>query len=749
MRIFTIPAEPSLGHQGLIDNRMKKISLLLLCTTVFAALASSQTIRISTSQTDLILKVGPNERLYQSYLGPRLLGDADIDKLPVYVRPGSDGSIAPRGWEAYPGSGAEDYFEPALAVRHNDGNLTTVLSFVSSNTQQIDANTTHTTIALKDKVYPVNVTLHYMAFANENVIKTWSVITHNQKKPVSLWRYASSMLYFESPRYFLTEYASDWAREGQMSTTELNFGKKTVESKLGSRAAMHASPFFELGLGQPASENSGNVLVGTLGWTGNFSFVFEVDNAANLRVISGINPYASDYELKPGETFTTPEFIFTYSENGTGQASRSLHAWARRYQLKDGLGDRLTLLNNWESTFFDFDQHKLAELMGEANHLGVDMFLLDDGWFGNKYPRANDKAGLGDWEATRAKLPDGIPFLVKKADEVGVKFGIWIEPEMVNPKSELFEKHPEWAIQLPNRQPYYHRNQLVLDLSNPKVQDYVFDVVDKLMTENPGIAFFKWDCNSTLTNPYSPYLKEKQSHLYIDHVRGLYQILKRVNAKYPNLPMMLCSGGGGRCDYEALKYFTEFWPSDNTDPVERLYIQWSFSKVFPSKAMCAHVTSWNKQASIKFRTDVAFMCKLGFDIGLKELSAPEQTFCREAVANYNRLKDVILNGDFYRLASPFEGNHAAAMHLNNFKTKAVVYAYQINPRYQEKTFRVKLQGLAPSTNYLVTEINLMPGNTSSLPQNGQVLSGDYLMKVGLDLLEANRLTSKIIELTAR
>lgn len=211
--------------------------------------------------------------------------------------------------------------------------------------------------------------------------------------------------------------------------------------------------------------------------------------------------------------------------------------------------------------------------------------MLDDGWFANKYPRQNDKAGLGDWEVTHDKLPNGIPHLVQTAKDAGVKFGIWIEPEMVNPKSELFEKHPDWAIHLPNRETYYYRNQLVLDLSNPKVQDYVFSVVDNIMTENPDLAFFKWDCNSPITNVYSPYLKEKQNQLYIDHVRGVYNVFKRVAEKYPHLPIMLCSGGGARCDYEALKYFTEFWCSDNTDPIERLYIQWGFSQ-FSRQRQC-------------------------------------------------------------------------------------------------------------------------------------------------------------------
>ena len=221
----------------------------------------------------------------------------------------------------------------------------------------------------------------------------------------------------------------------------------------------------------------------------------------------------------------------------------------------------MTLLNNWEATYFDFNEEKLIGLIGDAAGLGVDMFLLDDGWFANKYPRSSDHQGLGDWDETADKLPNGIGRLVEEATKKGIKFGLWIEPEMVNPKSELYEKHKDWVIHLPNRDEYYFRNQLVLDLSNPKVQDFVFGVVDDLMTKYPGIAFFKWDCNSPITNIYSSYLKEKQSHLYIDYVRGLYNVLERIKTKYPDLPMMLCSGGSGRIDYEALRYFTEFWPS--------------------------------------------------------------------------------------------------------------------------------------------------------------------------------------------
>ncbi|MDE6755072.1 MAG: alpha-galactosidase [Muribaculaceae bacterium] len=727
------------------------LSAALSALMVFSAGAQTRErkiIRIATDNTDLVLEVGPNNRLYQTYLGPKLRHNEDLINLTWNQHAGSDGSVSTRGWEAYSTSGNEDFFEPALGITHSDGNMTTYLYYENSTQEEVPGGT-HTKIKLRDDKYPVNVTLNYVAYPKENVIKTWTEISHSEKKPISLSQYASAMLYFNEPEYWLTEFSSDWAKEAQMSTQQLQFGKKVIDTKLGSRAAMHTHPFFEIGLNGPAKENSSEVLMGTLGWTGNFRFTFEVDNVGNLRVIPGINPYASTYELKANEVFTTPEFIFTLSYDGTSQGSRNLHDWARKYQLKDGEGQRLTLLNNWENTAFDFDQDILAKLMKEAKHLGVDMFLLDDGWFGNKYPRKDDHAGLGDWEVTHDKLPGGIPALVDAAKEADVKFGIWIEPEMVNPKSELYEKHPDWVIEQPNRDTYYYRNQLVLDMSNPKVQDHVFKVVDNILTENPDVAYFKWDCNSPITNIYSPYAKDKQSQLYVDHIRGIYNVLKRIKDKYPNVPMMLCSGGGARCDYEALKYFTEFWCSDNTDPIERIYIQWGFSQFFPAKAMAAHVTSWNKNTSVKFRTDVAAMCKLGFDIGLQDLTAEELEYCQQAVENWKRLQPAVMDGDQYRLVSPYETNHAAVEYVDKSKKMAVLFAYDLSPRFQEKLSPVKLRGLDPDRKYLVKEINLMPGTESTFTQNNKVFTGDYLMKVGLNVFSWHHNTSTVLELTAQ
>ena len=730
-----------------IIQQLGRPAIALMAMAMATTAVDAQTVRVSTNNTDLVLKVSPKGRLYQVYFGDKLKNAADYDNLTWNTYAASDGAVSTRGHEVYAGSGNEDYFEPAVAITHADGNMTTYLYYKGVETKAIDGGT-ETIITLQDNKYPDTVKLHYAAYDKENVIKAWTEISHNEKNPVTLWRYSSTMLYFDASKYFLTSYHSDWAKEGQPETVQLTAGKKIIDTKLGTRAAMHTEPFFELGLNEPAKENEGNVVLGTIGWTGNFRFTFEVDNVGGLRVIPAINPYASDYKLRAGETFTTPEFIFTTSSTGVGQASRNLHDWARRYQVNMGMGDRLSLLNNWENTGFDFDQKSLAELMKDAKDLGVDMFLLDDGWFANKYPRKDDHAGLGDWDVTHSKLPEGIPGLVRDAKTAGVKFGIWVEPEMVNPKSELFEKHPDWVIQQPNRETYYYRNQLVLDISNPKVQDYVFGVVDRIMTENPDVAYFKWDCNSPITNIYSPYHKANQGNTYIDHVRGIYNVMSRIKAKYPNLPMMLCSGGGGRMDYEALKYFTEFWCSDDTDPYERLYIQWSLSKFFPAKTMGSHVTNWNKNTSVKFRTDVCSSCKLGFDIDLKPLKGTDDyTFVQQSVKNWTRLKPVILDGDQYRLVSPYETDHSALNYVSKDKSHAVLFAYNLHPRYKEpRLLKVRMQGLDPQRQYTVEEINLMPGTQSTFDFNGKRFSGDYLMKVGLDVLTPDEGTSHVFEL---
>ena len=411
-----------------------------------------------------------------------------------------------------------------------------------------------------------------------------------------------------------------------------------------------------------------------------------------------------------------------------------------------GNAARMTLLNNWEATYFSFDEKKLAALIKDAGKLGVDLFLLDDGWFGNKYPRDNDRAGLGDWQENVKKLPSGIGYLVKEAEQSGVKFGIWVEPEMVNPKSVLYDTHPDWVIKQPGRTEYLYRNQMVLDLSNPKVQDYVFSILDTLFTKNPTLGFIKWDCNAVIYNAYSSYLK-KQSHLYVEYVRGLYKVLDRFRAKYPQVQMMMCSGGGGRADYGALKYFTEFWLSDNTDPLERIFMQWEYSYFFPAIVSDNHVTDWGSQP-IKFRTDVAMMGKLGFDIVVSELKPQDLEFCQQAVKTYKSFSDVIWHGDQFRLVSPWDHDYASLMYVNDKKDRAIVFNYLVSNRYQAgSSSPVVLKGLDPVKKYNVKEINMYPGARPGI-RAGATYSGDFLMTVGINPNINARRMSVLLEVSA-
>lgn len=731
---------------------MKQFLLLLLTITYSAIQAQeSSLIKIETQNSALVLKVGKNKKLYQTYLGTKLNNSSEYEAVSKENTKNfvvNDGNpLIDLRHSAYPTFGTDNLFEPAIRITHNDGNPSLELEYQNHTIQKIDDNTAEIIIKLKDPQYPVFVNLHYKTFYKENVIESWTEIQQNEKKAVMLYNYASSALHLDADQYWLTQFYSDVVEEVRMEESQLTRGIKVIDSKLGVRTNMFASPSFFLSLNSKSGENTGEVIAGTIAWSGNFKYTFDIDNNNELRIISGINEFASEYNLEPGKTFKTPVLIYTFSNQGKGQASRNLHAWARKYGLKDGEKPRLTLLNNWETTFFDFDENKLAHMFTDAKTLGVDMFLLDDGWFGNKYPRSGSTSGLGDWQATKSKLPNGIGFLMEKAKETNVKFGIWIEPEMINEKTELYEKHPDWVLSLPNREKNIYRTQLVLDLCNPQVQDFVFKVVDDIMQTKSGVAFFKWDCNRMMTSAYSTYLKNQQSHLFIEYTKGLYKVLDRIKAKYPDLPMMLCAGGGGRVDYGFLNYFTEFWASDNTDPFDRVFIQWGYSNFYPALATCNHVTSMGNQ-SIKFKTDVAMMGKLGFDIHVGGLKPNELQFCQEAVANYKRLSPVIWQGDLYRLISPYEESRAVLSYVNQDKTKSVVFSYTLHPLTDPNYSLVRLEGLDPLKKYEVKEINLMPDGKNTFEGSGNVFSGDFLMKVGLKISSARQESSVVLELTA-
>ena len=726
-----------------------RLLLLAYCLLPTAySLLAQPLIAIETANTALVMTTDKDNRLGIIYFGKRLSEVTEYRTIPQQNK--QYDSNAGVYNSAYTPSGTWNLVEPAIQLEHGDGNTSLELIYVnhSHKVEKIDDNVTLTSVVLRDPVYPVEVALFYKTYFKENVIEQWSVIHNNEKKAITLQKYASANLYFVGENFYLTHYHGTWAQEMRPQEDHLSAGIKTLDSKLGTRADLYGPPTFMTSFDKPATEDEGKVMLANLAWSGNYKIDFEVDSYHNLRLIAGINPHASEYPLQPNQDFKTPSFIYTYSEHGKGEASRNLHSWARKYRVLDGEGSRLTLLNNWEATEFNFDENKLTGLFGGAKKLGVDLFLLDDGWFANKHPRDYDAAGLGDWQENVKKLPHGIGYLVKEAQKAGVKFGIWVEPEMVNPKSELYENHRDWVIRQPQRPEHYFRNQLVLDLSNPEVQDFVFGILDGLFTKNPDIAFVKWDCNAVIYDAYSAYLQksgQKQSQLYVDYVKGLYKVLDRVRAKYPKVPMMLCSGGGGRVDYEALKYFTEFWLSDDTDPIERIFIQWEYSYFYPAITHCNHVTDWGKQP-LKFRTDVAMMGKLGYDIVANNLSEKDMQFSQQSVATYKSISDLVWHGDLYRLASPRENAFASLMFANETKTRAVVFSYLTNNRFGNGTLLpVRFAGLDAKKSYLIKEINLYPGVSSSLGGN-VVYSGDYLMTVGLNPDVNGRRTSVILEL---
>ncbi|MEL7676484.1 alpha-galactosidase [Elizabethkingia meningoseptica] len=715
------------------------LSFIMLFFIIQLSAQKTAPIIISTQNTALVYTLDAKNQLSQLYFGQSMKNTSDYalkkpNNLPALV---TEGTGAVR--------------EPSFGVLHADNNPSLELQYIKHTTKS-EGNVQTTEIQLKDPQYDFYVSLNFKAYQNENVIEQWAEIRHQEKKAVVLEHYASAFLQLNAQNYYLTHFFGDWANEMRMEESLLPEGIHSIESKLGTRATNFDLPSFMLSLDKPAAEESGNVLAGTLAWSGNFKLGFEnirhsEDFGHLLQVLPGINNYASDYVLAPNTTFTTPSFIYTYSYTGKGQASRNLHQWATQYGIYKGTENKSTLLNNWEATYFKFDEQKLTSLLGDAQNLGVDVFLLDDGWFGNKYPRNNDNAGLGDWEANRKKLPNGLPFLINEAKKRQVKFGIWIEPEMVNPKSELYEKHPDWILKLANRSENLRRTQLVLDLANPKVQEHVFKVVDNILQENPEIGYIKWDCNRYMTNSFSAYLKDKQSNLYIDYTLGLYKVLQRIRDKYPNVEMMWCSGGGGRAEYGGLKYTNEFWPSDNTDPLQRIFIQYGYSYFFPMGIQCAHVTSWGKQP-LKFKLDVAMSGKLGFDIRVDEMNNQELKLSQNALKNYKNLQDLINNGEMYRLIAPYNNHQAAWMLTDKNKNKAVLYAYNMNTLLGDYFAPVYFQGLDHDKKYLLKELNLENEDKPQLPQNGKTFSGDYLMKAGLPWFLNGSLKSSVVELTA-
>lgn len=715
-----------------------------------AGAQQNKVIALETSQTSLIYTVGENGRLDFRYYGNRLNSNESFAAIKSYGKADTKRDLS---YEAYPSYGLGCINEPALQVIHSDGSLITELAFQKQETISEKPHVIHSVIYLKDKEYNLIVELHTQAYADEDVLVQWVVIKNQEKGAVTLKNYFSSYLNVKAQNYYLTHTHGSWAGEMDRVEEKLTSGIKAVESKKGVRTTQTENASFILSVNHPATENEGTCYGGALAWSGNYKLSFEVDEWGQLNILSGVNPFLASYHLKPGEQLTTPKMIYTFSSNGQGQVSRNFHDWSRKYALVDGFKPRPIVLNSWEGAYFSFDEATLTNMMDEAAKLGVEMFVLDDGWFGNKYPRNSDNAGLGDWQTNTKKLPRGLDYLIDHANSVGLDFGIWIEPEMVNPASELAEKHPEWIVQSPGREKITWRHQLLLDLSNPAVQDFIWNMVDSLLTTHPKIAYIKWDANRHVEQVGSTYLPaDEQTHFWVDYTNGLYSIYDKIRAKYPRLIMQACASGGGRLDFGSLKYHQEFWASDNTDPLKRIFIQYSTNLIYPPIATASHVsTSPNHQTGrstpLKFRFDVAMTGRLGMELQPKDIQGEEREFALEAIANYKKqVRPLVAGGDLYRLLSPYdEGNWASQMYVSKDKKSAVLFAFSTDNHNRGIYPTLKMQGLDPDKKYRVKEIN--QGRWPCFWGNEQVFSGEFLSQAGIEITISRQFDSAVFLIT--
>lgn len=708
---------------------------LLLLGALSAGTLSAKDYLVSTRHTSLLIKADEGKQARFQYYGTRI-AENEIDGI-------YNAGLA--YWaETYPCFGISSYGEKAFAVAHSDGNMSVDL-VVEGVRQYSDEEADITEITLKDKVYPLVVKQYYKAYKGTDVISTWVEITNNAKKALTLYKFASASLPVKRADNWLTHFHGTWGAENMMEEEKLTNGQKVIANKEGIRNTQTDNPSFMLTLDGCPQEENGRVIGASLAWSGNYLMKIIADNS-RINVIAGINEEVSHYILEPKETFVTPELAMTYSSEGKGGVSRAFHRWARAYKLNQGNKERDILLNSWEGVYFNVNQEGMDQMMKDMSAMGGELFVMDDGWFGDKYPRNDDKTSLGDWTVCKEKLPEGIGGLLASAKKHNIKFGIWIEPEMANTKSELFEKHPDWVLSQDNRPLTTGRggSQVVLDLTNPEVQDFVFGVVDKLMTEYPEIAYIKWDANAALMNYGSHYLpSQKQSHIYIEYHRGMNKVLERIRAKYPNLVIQACASGGGRVNYGFLPYFNEFWTSDDTDALQRIYMQWGVSNFYPSIAMASHVSAnRNHQTGrilpLKYRFDVAMSARLGMEIQPKDMTDADKAFAGRAIAAYKKIRPVVQFGDLYRLVSPYDKKGIASlMYATPEKDKAVLFVYKTEHFLNQLMPDVVLSGLDENKTYRITD--LTPENEQKPSAlNGKVISGKILKEAGLSVASALR-----------
>mgnify|MGYP002624228054 CR=1 FL=1 len=720
--------------------------LTYILTTAFCLTAGawSGDVEVETPNTVMILHADEGSDLRMDYYGAKV---ADL----LQLREGG----AAFNYPAMPAFGCVDATHLySLQVQHSDGDLNLDLE-VTAYQKSSDGNAIVHTFTMQDKLQPVTVNVFYKAWQNVDVIETWTEIVNGEKKSIILKRFDSGHLTLRQGDVWLTHCHGNWAAEFEPTQEPLNAGVKTIRNSDGTRNSHLDAPEIMLSLDGKPNERRGRTIGAVLCWNGNFEIRVNTNGNRQHDLYAGIDPQSSEYVLDAGKSFDTPHLALTYSNDGMGGVSRNFHRWVRTDGMfHRGIQTGDILLNSWEGIYFDITEERIIAMMDDIAKFGGELFVMDDGWFGDKYPRNNDSSSLGDWVVDKRKLPNGLKALTDAAKQRNIKFGIWIEPEMTNTKSELFEKHPDWVLQTKGRHLNEGRGgtQVVLDMCNPEVQDFVFSIVDNLMRENPEIAYIKWDANCPIANYGSTYLpREKQNNIYIDYQLGLIKTLKRIRAKYPDLVIQDCASGGGRANYGLLPYFDEFWVSDNNDALQRVYIQYGTSLFFPSNAMAQHIGGspygiTQRAIPIKFRCDVAMSGRLGMELQPKHMNEEERSQCTTAFADYKDLRNAVQTGNLFRLNSPYDRKGLSSlMYVNDSKSQAVLFIYKVDNYQNQPLPRIMLDGLDSCKTYTLRERNVKAGS-HPCRLDGKQFRGEYLMMVGLEVPLQGDYASRVFEL---
>ena len=713
--------------------------LLLLFTAVRGAYSqapkasirfnsTTHVFRIDTARSSYIVGINEANEVQNLYWGHRL-SDSD-DFAAAKSMPGAASFDPPTTTTPveYAGWGGMLYVEPSLKVTFPDGNRDLVLKYVSHKIEEDQLS-----IVMKDISREVYVTLLYRADGETGILRRSAEVENRTDAAITIEQVSAAT--WNLPRdtnYRLRYLTGRWAGEWTLQQQPIHPGKTILESRRGTTGAQN-NPWFAIDHEDENNSERGSVWFGALGWSGSWQISIEQDMLQQVRINGGPNSFDFAYHLPKGGKFQTPEFYAGYSDQGIGGASRLLH----RYEIDSILPGapkpklRPVLYNSWEATGFDVNEAGQMALAEKAAGIGIERFVMDDGWFGQ---RKDDHAGLGDWYVNPQKFPNGLKPLIDKVHSLGMDFGLWVEPEMVNPDSDLYRKHPDWVLNFTGRPRTEGRNQLVLNLARPDVRAYVYGFLDKLLTEN-DIAFLKWDYNRNWSEPGWPAAPlDEQKNVYVDFIRNLYGILVDLKAKHPNVEIESCSGGGSRVDLGIMHLTDEVWPSDNTDAYDRLLIQNGFTYAYAPGVMMAWVTdspSWANQRSLplEYRFLSSMQGSLGIGANLNKWSPEDLATAKNMIAQYKAVRETVQRGELYRLITPEHGNEQSVTEsVARDGHEAVVFAFLHSSNELYAYPRLHLEGLEPNANY---RIDILNGRVSGdTPQHA---SGAYWMDRGIDL----------------